>query len=117
MAALGATHYRWRPDVQRVVSRVEAHFGRVKCNTYYGHPFPGWGSVSVDAWDLGGRGDPLPHDLGLRVLRFFLQVPNSPAIRHWIFEHKLWTSWGGVSYWRADDHDGWERHFHITYWK
>ena len=116
MAGLGATHYRWRPDVRRVVSRVEAHFPGVKCNTYVDHPFPGWDSVSVDAWGAGGRGDPLRPDQARRVRRFFLHLAGAPGVRHWILEHTLWTSWGGVSYWRPNDHDNALRHFHITYW-
>jgi hypothetical protein len=88
----------------------------VKCNTYVDHPFPGWDGVSVDAWSWQGRGYPLSAERVRRVRHFLLHRPGGPGVRHWILEHTLWTSWGGVSYWRANDHDGALRHFHITYW-
>lgn len=114
---LGPTHYRFRPDVARVVRLVEARFPGVRGNTYVDHPWPGWDNVSVDFWWRGGRGDPIPRDIGRAVLEYLLEISNRPTIRHWIYLHTLWTSFGGVSTWRADDHSGNLRHVHVTFWK
>lgn len=48
--------------------------------------------------------------------RFLRNLPGQPMIRHTILDHQLWTSWGGYSWWRADDHTGALRHLHVTYW-
>jgi hypothetical protein len=115
--ALGRTHYHWTPPVRRVVQRTLRSFPRLSANTYRGHPFPGWGPYSIDFWGLGGRGDPISSDLAWSSADFLLNLEVSPKIRHIIVEHSIWTSWGGWSEWRPDDHDGAERHTHITYWK
>jgi hypothetical protein len=112
----GKTHYRWREDVRRVVQLTEARFGPVRANTYVCHPWCGWGSASIDFWGEGGRGDPIGYGLGWRVLQFLFELPGKPIIRHTIYEHQLWTSWGGESFWRRDDHTGRLRHVHVTYW-
>jgi hypothetical protein len=114
--ALGPTHYNWRPDVYRVVQRTLSAYPRLTANSYVGHPWPGWGHLSADFWDAGGRGDPLPPDLAWDTARYLLNLPGLPLIRHLIVEHSLWTSWGGWSAWRANDHDGRLRHTHVTYW-
>jgi hypothetical protein len=117
MSALGATEYGWRPDVARVVRRLEAEFPRVRANTYEDHPWESWDRVSVDFWGLGGRGDPLGIRMGERLRSSLWQLSGLPPVRHTIWRHQLWTSWGGVSYWRAFDHDGRLRHLHVTFWK
>jgi hypothetical protein len=117
MPGLGATEYSWRPDVAAVVRQIESRFPRVRANTYQDHPWPSWDRVSVDFWGLGGRGDPLGIRLGEDVRSYLLSISAGVAIRHWIWRHQLWTSWGGVSYWRAFDHSGKLRHLHVTYWK
>jgi hypothetical protein len=114
---LGATRFRWRADVRRVVRAVEANFPTVRANTYVGHPWPGWGRVSVDFWGPGGRGDPIPLHTGHRVRAFIFHRPGLPMIRHTIYLHQLWTSFGGYSFWGADDHSDELRHVHVTYWK
>jgi hypothetical protein len=46
-----------------------------------------------------------------------MNLPGEPHLRHTIWRHQLWTSWGGYSYWARDDHAGDLRHLHVTYWK
>jgi hypothetical protein len=70
----------------------------------------------VDVWGIGGRGDAIPYATGRSVHAFAFNLPGKPFLRHTIFEHQLWTSFGGYSYWAANDHSGWLRHVHLTYW-
>lgn len=112
----GATRYFFREDVAAVVAKVRTNFPQARANTYICHPWCGWGPVSVDWWGIGGRGDPIPEQLGLRIRAYIMELPGLPNIRHTIFEHWLWTSWGGYSWWAAEDHSGWLRHLHCTYW-
>lgn len=112
----GATRYNWRPDVKTVVNKVLHRFPRVTANTYVCHPWCGWTDQSVDFWGVGGRGSPLPEDTGLEIRRYLMNLPGEPFIRHTIFEHALWTSWGGYSLWSPNDHNGALRHLHVTYY-
>lgn len=111
----GATRYHWEPDVHDVVQKLRKRFPRVTCNTYVCHPYCGWADRSVDVWGPGGRGDAIAPDLGEASLHFLFTLPGRPLIRHYIYEHTLWTSWGGKSYWSRDDHSGGLRHVHVTY--
>jgi len=114
---LGATRYRWRADVRRIVHQALAAFPHVTANTYVCHPWCGWGRVSIDYWGPGGRGDALRPGLAEQLRRFHFSLAAPPIMRHCIAEHDLWTSWGGYSYWRPNDHSGNLRHFHVTYYK
>lgn len=73
--------------------------------------------MSVDYWGPGGRGDPIGRELGWDLLDFLMDLPGRPFLRHTIYQHQLWTSWGGISTWTRDDHSGALRHVHSTYWK
>jgi len=112
----GATHYRWRPDVAIVVQRILSQFPQVTVNTYVCHPWCGWSDQSLDVWGSGGRGDPLPRDIGLASRNFLMNLSGPPMIRHTIWRHQIWTAWGGYSRWVADDHSGRLRHLHVTYY-
>lgn len=112
----GATRYHWRDDVRRNVRLVLAHWPHLTANTYVCHPWCGWADLSVDFWGSGGRGDPIPEKAGYEVRRFLMRLPGHPLIRHTIYKHTLWTSWGGYSRWGRDDHSGDVRHLHVTYW-
>jgi hypothetical protein len=114
---LGATRWRWRPDVRQEVQRLLRRHPLVSANTYVCHPWCGWGRVSVDFWGTGGRGDAIPLQAGWDVLYDVMHQPGPPAIRHTIYLHQLWTSFGGYTYWRKDDHSGGLRHVHVTFWK
>lgn len=113
---LGATHHRYDPDVRRVVEALERRFPAVRCNTYDGHPWPGWDGRSFDAWGIGGRGHPLPLALVWPVWRFVWSMEGAPWLRHTICLHSLWTSFGGWSKWARNDHSGELRHDHFTFW-
>lgn len=114
-SGLGATRHRWDPDVRTVVERVLNRFPAATANTYVCHPYCGWEHRSVDFWGRGGRGDALGRELSREILRFVRNLNAGPMIRHHILGHTLWTSWGGYSRWRADDHSGRLRHVHVTY--
>jgi hypothetical protein len=111
----GATRHHWTPPVRRVVQLTLSKFPAATANTYVCHPWCGWGSLSVDFWGPGGRGDAISPDLSVRLRRFLMNLPGKPLIRHTILEHQLWTRWGGYSYWGRDDHSGALRHVHVTY--
>jgi hypothetical protein len=115
--ALGPTRYNWTDPVRRNVTAVLARWPHVTANTYVAHPWPGWGPYSVDFWGPGGRGDAIARQTGYEIRDFLMQLPHGPAIRHTIYRHQLWTSFGGYSYWSAPDHSGQLRHLHVTYWK
>lgn len=116
MADLGATHWRWDSDVLEIVSMVLDTFDGVTANTYEDHPFPGWDGRSVDFWGMWGRGSPLGFTTAARIRRMLMVIPGRPYIRHTILRHRIWTSWGGYSFWTPDDHAGDLQHLHVTYW-
>lgn len=92
-----------------------ARWPHVTANSYVCHPWCGWSRLSVDFWGPAGRGDSLPPNTGEDIRGFLMNLPGPPLIRHTILEHRLWTRWGGYSYWAADDHSGNLRHLHVTY--
>lgn len=111
----GATRYRWDSDVANVVQLVLNRFPTLTANTYVCHPYCGWADRSVDLWGSGGRGDAVPRQLGQNAVDFLFNLNQGPLIRHYIYRHVLWTSYGGKSYWSANDHSGDLRHVHVTY--
>ena len=115
--ACSTKHYRWRRDVRRVVQATLTRYPALSANTYIDHPWVGWDGVSVDFWDNRGCGWPADSDTLHRALSYLFHLPGKPHIRHTILEHTLWTSYGGKSYWRPNDHSGRERHLHVTYWR
>jgi hypothetical protein len=112
----GATRFNYTPEIHRIVHKVRAIWPQVVPNTYVCHPWCGWSRYSVDFWGSEGRGDALARHLGPKIRSYLMQLPGEPLIRHTIWEHQLWTSWGGKSYWARDDHSGGLRHLHVTYW-
>lgn len=115
--ACATKHYRWRRDVRTVVQRTLRRFPQLSANTYTDHPWPGWDGVSVDFWSERGCGLPAAYYVLASAQDYLWNLPGKPHIRHMILGHKLWTSWGGTSYWAPNDHSGRERHLHVTYWK
>lgn len=113
----GATTYSWTPEVRRTIELVTDRWPLVRPNSYVCHPWCGWARFSVDYWWTGGRGDPIPVPIGRNIREFLMDLPGKPLIRHTIFEHQLWTRWGGYSYWSRNDHTGSLRHLHVTYLK
>ena len=114
---LGPTRYQYAPAVRQVVRELSSAFPAARANTYVCHPWCGWGRYSVDWWGPGGRGDPIDRQLGWSLLNYAFHLGHGPSLRHTIYLHQLWTSFGGYSFWREDDHSGRLRHVHLTYWK
>lgn len=117
LSGLGPTRHKWVPEVSDVVHRTLNHVPNITANTYLCHPWCGWGRWSVDFWGPGGRGDPIPDHKADAARHFLLNLNGPPFVRHWIYQHTLWTSFGGYSAWTRDDHSGKLRHFHVTYWR
>ena len=113
---LGNTHFTWRKDVRAIVDLVLRRWPGVTANTYVDHPWPGWDARSVDFWGPGGRGSAIDLRDGRQIRRYLMKLDGAPHIRHTIYRHRLWTSFGGGSYWPAHDHSGVLRHLHVTYW-
>lgn len=113
----GATKYQWDPAIEDIIHRVLRRWPNVTANTYVCHPWCGWSRFSVDFWGAGGRGSRIPKKAGREIRHYLMNLPGKPYIRHTIFRHALWTSWGGYSTWRADDHSGTLRHLHVTYYR
>jgi hypothetical protein len=113
---LGPTHFDWHPAVAAVVHEVTSIWPHVRGNTYLGHPWPGWDQFSIDFWNVGGRGDALDSETARSVRKYLHARSGPPLIRHTILGHRLFTSWGGYSYWPDPDHSGEARHVHVTYW-
>lgn len=113
---LGPTHWNWRPDVGDIAWRLARQHHGVSPNTYVGHPWPGWDGRSIDFWGPGGRGDALTVATAHQLRRAIHTMQGGPALRHTILGHRLWTSFGGWSFWEPEDHRGRLRHLHVTYW-
>lgn len=113
----GATTHSWVPEVRANVNKVVSAWPQVRANSYVCHPWCGWSRFSVDFWWKGGRGDALPTHLGPEIRRFLMNLPGPPQIRHTIWQHQLWTSWGGITFWSPNDHSGRLQHLHVTYWR
>jgi hypothetical protein len=116
-------HRDWRPDVARVVSHFEALYPRLRARTYVCHPWCGpapdgwsWDAHSIDFWWSPGDFQPLPLEIGRELRRKLMNLGWGPLIRHTIWRHSLWTSFGGESFWNGLDHVGVNRHLHVTYW-
>jgi hypothetical protein len=109
-------HRNWRSDVAVVVRDLERRFPNLECITYVDHPWPGWDGRSFDVWRRASTWTPATLK-ELRVAkRWCMNRPGGPFIRHTILRHRLWTSFGGASYWAPNDHSGRTRHLHVTYW-
>lgn len=110
-------HYGFDPDVQRVVNLAKKQFPGLHAYTYLGHPWAGWDGRSIDfegnAESIWG---PIPVRRGWNLISYLMGLQGAPYIRHWIYSHTLWTSFGGYSRWEPDDHAGEARHLHVTYW-
>lgn len=109
-------HRNWRPDVARVVAWLEQQHPNLECITYVDHPWPGWDGRSLDVWADAESWQPAGTKVLHQCRRELFNLHWGPYIRHTILGHHLWTSFGGTSWWAPDDHSGWLRHLHVTYW-
>lgn len=116
LISLGATHYNWRLDVEKLVHSYLRKYPNITANTYKDHPFPGWDERSVDFWGPGGRGDPIGKQVGRRVFADLVGGDPGMSLRHSIYLHRWWTEWAGWLSWNANDHSGKLRHVHATFY-
>jgi hypothetical protein len=122
------TNYEWRPDVRRVARRLvnDPRFkGKIWVCTYFRHP-PGrpqdpgkWrDTTSLDVWGFGGRGDPLPVDVGREVFNTLFNDPDPPDIWWTIYRGQMWTrgiGWGASPPGPPDSDPQHLRHIHVTF--
>lgn len=113
--ALGATKYKWRPDVAALVDRFERRYA-TKGNTYDDHP-TGWNldEVSVDFWSPRGRGYNIRTEVGNQIHHRLLYRGLEPNFR--------WIIWYGIIYYPGGAHQRyWDPadlhydHVHVTFW-
>ena len=110
----GATHYRWRADVKRLVRRYEARF-QTKANTYDDHP-TGWhlDNVSVDFWAPAGRGYSIDPQVGLRIVHKLKEGQHRHPWRWLIYRGRIqYPSGYSQAYW--DPTDQHFDHVHVTF--
>lgn len=113
--AFGATHYRWRHDVARLVDRFEARY-RTKANTYEDHPTGmHLDAVSVDFWAPGGRGVAIAPSVGTRIFRRLLHRGGAPSFRWIIWQGRIYYP-TGLSAPYKDPQDQHYDHVHVTFW-
>ncbi len=117
------TNYDWRDDVEKLTARLvnmEEFYKKIWINTYKGHP-PGWNRdiTSFDVWGFGGRGDPLPVEIGEQVRDVMFDDPDPPDIWWIIYRGKMWTrragAWGASPPGPPDSDPQHNQHIHVTY--
>jgi hypothetical protein len=116
------TNYIWRQDVDnltRKLANMPEFRKKIWINTYKGHP-PGWNrdTTSFDVWGFGGRGDPLPADIGQEIYRVIFDDPNLPNIWWIIYQGNMWTRAGGdepAPPGPPDSDPQHNLHIHVTY--
>ena len=111
----GETHYRWRPDVKRLVKRFQHRYDTA-ANTYVDHP-TGWhlDDRSVDFWSPAGRGWAISPAVGHKI---FIRLRRRRRPPWW-----RWLIWQGVIYFPdgtsrvyEDPNDQHYDHVHVTFW-
>lgn len=125
------THFDWRPDVKKVIGRVQQKLPyQTFANTYFMHP-PVYGRtyefVSTDFWAggrsangafLGYRGKPIASGVGWNVVEALFADRYLPNIAWLIFGGKMWTrgyGWGPAPYGPAGSDAGHFFHVHCTH--
>ena len=117
------TNYIWREDIEKLTARLvnmDPYYRKIWINTYKEHP-PEWNrdTTSFDVWGFGGRGDPLPVDIGRKVCDEIFNDPNPPDIWWIIYQGKMWTrkagTWGPSPDGPPDSDPEHNNHIHVTY--
>ena len=116
------TNYDWRDDIEELTSRLvnmDEFYEKIWINTYFEHP-PVWNRdiTSFDVWGFGGRGDPLPVDIGRQVYDAIFDDPNPPDIWWIIYQGNMWTRAGGDEpspEGPPDSDPEHQLHIHVTY--
>ncbi len=115
-------NYDWRDDIEELTARLvnmDRFYEKIWINTYEGHP-PGWNRdmTSFDVWGFGGRGDPLPEEIGREVFDVIFDDPNPPDIWWIIYRGRMWTRAGGDQPsppGPPDSDPEHNQHIHVTY--
>jgi hypothetical protein len=121
------TNYNWRPpDVESYLHQLvnlPQFKGKIWANTYFQHP-PEWNRdmTSYDIWGFGGRGDPLPLDVGAAVWSHIFNDESPPDIWWAIYRGRMWvrnpvtfqTWWEGSPPGPAGSDARHDYHIHIT---
>jgi predicted chitinase len=116
------TNYIWRADIVRLTARlvnIDRFYKKIWINTYKSHP-PDWNrdTTSFDVWGFGGRGDPLPVEIGQQVRDVIFNDPNPPDIWWTIYRSRMWTRAGGDQAsppGPPDSDPEHNQHIHVTY--
>lgn len=116
------TNYDWRDDLESLTARLvnmDGFYKKIWINTYMGHP-PGWNRdmTSFDVWGFGGRGDPLPVEIGQQVFDAIFNDPDPPHIWWTIYRGRMWTrvgGWQGSPAGPPDSDPEHNQHIHVTY--
>jgi predicted chitinase len=116
------THYDWRDDLEQLTARLvnmNRYYKKIWINTYHLHPpdLPRE-MTSFDVWGFGGRGDPLPPDIGRQVYDEIFDDPNPPHIWWIIYRGNMWTRAGGDGPsppGPPDSDPEHNNHIHVTY--
>jgi len=128
------TNFDWRPDVARLVNRIQKKFpNQTYANTYSWHPpysppaiTRRYDAVSVDFWGgglsngryVGYRGKPIGTSLGHQVWKAIWNDPYAPNISWIIWNGRMWVRGRGwsASPWGPPDSDaGHHKHIHVSY--
>jgi hypothetical protein len=110
---IGAIHWNWARRVRALVDYIISIW-YTRLNTYYDHPTD-WGldHVSIDCWDVKGRGYSLAESIGDQTSEYLVANANYWGVR--------WVIWWG---WIWTPASGWQRytdplnmhydHVHVT---
>lgn len=114
VTSFGPTHFRWRPDIKRLVKRYERRYP-TKANNYEGHT--GRAELepsSVDFWAPDGRGVPIAPEVGLKIMQRVIRQHAKRPYRYVIYRGYLHLPSGAVQpYWDASDQHF--DHVHVTF--
>lgn len=112
---IGAIHWNWAPRARKLVDYI---IGRwyTRLNTYYDHP-TGWGldHVSIDCWDMQGRGYALAKSIGDPIATYLVNNANQWGVRWVIWYGRIWTPANGWQKY-TDPYDMHYDHVHVTIW-
>jgi hypothetical protein len=128
------TNFNWRPDVARLVNRIQKKFpNQTYANTYYWHPpysppaiTRRYDAVSVDFWGggvsngryVGYRGKPIGTQLGHQVWKALWTDPHAPNISWIIWNGRMWIrgrGWSDAPWGPPDSDAGHHKHVHVSY--
>ena len=112
---IGSTHFNWAPRTRKLVNFIIKRW-KTRLNTYYDHP-TGWrlDHVSIDCWDMKGRGSKLGKGIGDPIAKYLVKNASKWGVRWVIWYGRIWTPANG---WKkyTDSRDMHFDHVHVTIW-